>query len=417
MPFPKKLIPFASVLTVVVVVLIFKPLFLNIGIGSGWAPTKFGKELGAGPGRWHDDIRLYGTKWRTMQEPQKAISFHAGVVKPFPATYSKMLVIASTKAEDVNWVRENFELGSGVQSTIYTADDLTAEFHPPRNKGHEVMIYLSYIIEHYNNLSDVSIFMHSHQLAWHNNELLDLDAAQMISRLSSERVIREGYMNLRCHWHPGCPDWMHPGIVEEDDNKQEQTIMARAWVELFPLEPVPNVLAQPCCAQFAVSKERIRTLPLARYIFYRNWLLKTELSDFISGRVWEYLWQFVFSGQTVLCPKEHVCYCDGYGICFGGEMEYQAYSDNQTEKDYLNTQIEEWNTRNEKMQNLIDEGREEEMENMEKPDAAIKEKLEREVNEIQRWLDITKEEAMQRGDVAPNRAKEAGRGWKNGDGF
>ncbi|KAG4025738.1 hypothetical protein MFRU_051g00030 [Monilinia fructicola] len=407
MPFPKKLIPFASVLTAVFVFLLFRPLFLN----TRWIPSD------VGVGQWRGDVQLYSTKWKMVEEIQKPISFHPGIVKPFPTTYSKMLVIARTKDEDVDWVEEKFRDDSSVQSTIYTADDATAEHHPPRNKGHEVMIYLSYIIENYNNLSDVSIFMHSHQLAWHNNELLDLDSAQMISRLSSERVVREGYMNLRCHWHPGCPDWMHPGTVEEDGNKQEQTIMARAWMELFPLEPVPNVLAQPCCAQFAVSKDRIRALPLARYIFYRDWLLRTGLSDFISGRVWEYIWQFVFSGQTTLCPKEHICYCDGYGICFGGEMEYQAYLDNQTEKDYLNIQIDEWNIRNEEMENLINDGKQEEVETLEKPDPAVKEKLEREVNEIQRWLEIAKEEAMQRGDVASNRAKEVGREWKDGDGF
>ncbi|KAI9646055.1 hypothetical protein NHQ30_005493 [Ciborinia camelliae] len=407
MPFPKKLIPFASILTVAFLVLIFRPLFLQIR----FPPAE------GGAGR-HENMRLYGTKRRTVQETQKPISFQPGIVKAFPATYSKMLVVARTKKDDVGWIQEEkFENDAGVQSTIYTADDPTAEYHPPKNKGHEVMIYLSYIIENYYNLSDVSIFMHSHQLAWHNNKLLDLDAAKMISRLSPERVIREGYMNLRCHWNPGCPNWMHPGEVEEDGNKQERSIMARAWLELFPLEPIPSVLAQPCCAQFAVSKERIRTLPLARYIFFRDWLLRTEFSDFISGRVWEYIWQFVFSGQATSCPKEHICYCDGYGICFGGEVEYQAYLDTQTKKDSLNTQIEDWNMRSEGMQNLIDEGREEEVKKLEKPDPAIKEKLEKEVKEIQHWLEITKEEAMQRGGVAFNRAKEAGREWKDGDGF
>lgn len=405
MPFPKKLIPVASIVIATLLFLLSKPLFLN----TRWAPT----DLGAG--QWNSDINLYGTKRRTTQNIQKP--YRPGIVKQFPATYSKMLVLASTKNDDMNWVKENFQNDTGIQSTIYVADDPKAESHPPRNKGHEVMIYLSYIIENYNNLSDVSIFMHSHQKAWHNNELLNLDAAEMISRLSSERVIREGYMNLRCHWHPGCPDWMHPGIVEEDSDKQEQAIMAKAWLELFPLEPVPSVLAQPCCAQFAVSKERIRTLPLARYIFYRDWLLRTELSDFISGRVWEYLWQYVFSGQTTSCPKEHVCYCDGYGICFGGETEYKAYWEAQTQKDSLEIQLEDWNVRNEEMDKLIDQERGEEIKHLEKPDPALKEKLEKEINEIQRWLEITKQEAMQRGDVAPNRAKEAGRKWKDGDGF
>lgn len=63
-----------------------------------------------------------------------------------------------------------------------------------RNKGHEVMAYLSYIIDHYNNLSDVNIFLHSHRYAWHNNDLLGGDAVQMVKRLSAERVQREGFM-------------------------------------------------------------------------------------------------------------------------------------------------------------------------------------------------------------------------------
>ena len=45
--------------------------------------------------------------------------------------------------------------------------------------------------------------MHSHQFAKHNNDLLDRDAALMIRFLSPERVTRDGYMNLRCHWEPG----------------------------------------------------------------------------------------------------------------------------------------------------------------------------------------------------------------------
>lgn len=63
-----------------------------------------------------------------------------------------------------------------------------------RNKGHEVMVYLSYIIDHYENLSDVNVFLHSHRFTWHNNELLGNDAAEMVRRLSAERVQREGFV-------------------------------------------------------------------------------------------------------------------------------------------------------------------------------------------------------------------------------
>ena len=56
------------------------------------------------------------------------------------------------------------------------------------------MVYLTYIIENYNNLSDVNIFMHSQKITWHNNAILNDDSAELISRLSGERVQREGYM-------------------------------------------------------------------------------------------------------------------------------------------------------------------------------------------------------------------------------
>lgn len=134
-----------------------------------------------------------------------------------------------------------------------------------------------------------------------------------------------GNRNMRCHWEPGCPGWLHPGAVEEDLSKQEETLIAKTWLELFPHDPIPNVLAQPCCGQFAISRDRIRSLPLETYIYYRDWLMETHLSDYISGRIWEYVWQFVFTGENVVCPKEHVCYCDGFGVCFGGEEEYEAY--------------------------------------------------------------------------------------------
>ena len=86
---------------------------------------------------------------------------------------------------------------------------------------------------------------------------------------------------------------------------------------------MPKVLAQPCCAQFAISKGRILSIPLKRFIAYRDWLLRTPLSDYISGRVWEYIWQFVFTGNHTVCPMMHICYCDGYGFCFGGEKAIQ----------------------------------------------------------------------------------------------
>lgn len=41
------------------------------------------------------------------------------------------------------------------------------------------------------------------------------------------------------------------------------------------------------------------------------------------------------------CSKEHTCYCDGYGICFGGEEQFTQFFDKrQTVRD-LRKEMEE----------------------------------------------------------------------------
>ncbi|PYH72304.1 uncharacterized protein BO88DRAFT_423131 [Aspergillus vadensis CBS 113365] len=268
--------------------------------------------------------------------------FVPGLPKPSGTTYTKTLVVPKTSDEDTSWME--VELPEW-QTAIYAVDDPSAPLHPPKNKGHEVMVYLSYIIEHYDRLPDVVAFMHSHQFAWHNDDLFAGDAADLLRRLNPAWVVRQGYVNLRCTWSPGCPAWLHPGTLVEDQTKQEEVMLARAWGEIFPDDPIPEVLAQPCCAQFAVSRDRIHAIPRARFVYFRDWMLRTELSDYISGRIWEYLWHVVFTGENVYCIKEHICYCDGFGICFGGEEEYDAFRGHHAKKSELEEQFKGWNVR------------------------------------------------------------------------
>ena len=340
--------------------------------------------------------------------------FVPGIPKLAGSNYSRSLVMARLREDNVSWVTEELSDWDGA---LYVADDPSAPLHPPKNKGHEVMIYLTYIVENYDTLSDVTAFIHSHRWSWHNNDLLDNDAADMLRRLSSERVTREGYMNLRCHWMPGCPDWMHPGVTTEDINKQEETALALCWSELFPSDPVPQVLAQPCCAQFAVSRQRIQSIPKPRYVFFRDWLLRTELDDYISGRVWEYLWQYIFSGESTFCPVQNVCYCDGYGICFGGEQEFDKWFEIRYNKRELQFQLAEWNEKARAIENARNAGQLDEAAQLEVPEVGKDSTLKAQIDSLQQELDRLLAEARRRGDDPRARAYEAGRAWKAGDGF
>ncbi|KAL5390957.1 hypothetical protein DPSP01_001454 [Paraphaeosphaeria sporulosa] len=341
-------------------------------------------------------------------------NFKAGSPLPPDHNYTSVLVIAKTKREDIRWMEGEL---AGQQKAIYVADDPTAPLHPPKNKGHEVMVYLSWIIDHYDNLPDVAIFMHAHQYTWHNDDLLGHNAADMIKRLSRPRVWREGFVNMRCNWYPGCPDWMNPGETEKNVFKQEEHLLAKSWSELFPLDPVPSVLAQPCCAQFALSRERIQAKPFAQYLWYRNWLFSTKLHDSISGRIWEYVWQFVFTGNNVYCPKEHVCFCDQYGSCFGGENEFEEFLKKKHELEDREHELNDWRDKAKAIKEANDELRFGDAEKLEKPEPGKNVLLEKEIQQLRPVVDKLKADAWERGKDPKNRAKEAGREWHEGDGF
>ena len=264
--------------------------------------------------------------------------FHPGVPKPLGSTYSRVMIIPRLQSDNISWVSDELP---DVNTAVYVADDPLGALHPPKNKGHEVMIYLSYIINHYDALPDILIFMHAHRWTHHNNALLAYDAAEMVRNLKSDYVMSEGYVNMRCSWSPGCPEWLHPSDPRETLEKQEEIILSKCWSELFPFDPIPAALGQACCAQFALSKDRVLSVPLSRFVFYRDWIARSPLSDYVSGRVWEYSWQFLFTGQSIYCPAEHICYCCGFGLCFGGASEFEEFLELRRKKQSLELEATE----------------------------------------------------------------------------
>ena len=341
-------------------------------------------------------------------------NFKKGTPLPPGHNYTSLLVVAKTKKEDIGWMEKEIP---DQPKVVYVADDPSAPYHPPKNKGHEVMIYLSWIIDNYDKLPDVTIFMHAHQYTWHNDDILGNNAADMIKSLSRQRVWREGFVNMRCSWFPGCPDWMHPGETEENGNKPEEIFLAKSWSELFPLDKVPPVLGTPCCAQLALSRERIQAKPHAQYVWYRQWLFSTQLGDHLSGRIWEYVWQFVFTGEAVHCPLEHICFCDQYGSCFGGPEKYEEFTNRKNELGDRERDLREWEDKGKAIEKAKQEGKHDELAKLEKPEPGKDAEFKKEIERLRPIVNRLKDEARERGKNPKNRAEEAGRPWKEGDDF
>jgi hypothetical protein len=233
---------------------------------------------------------------------------------------------------------------------------------------------------------------------------MGLDTVQAIRRLSDARVARLGYMNTRCHTVPGCPDWIHmdrPAVDFDDFHKPEEIYYRKSvWDELHPGAPVPPSLSAPCCAQFAVSRERVRQIPVERFVHYQKWLLETTMDDQFSGRVFEYIWQYIFTGNVVYCPAMSSCYCDGYGICFGSEKKTEAWFTQMEERNKLFTEMD-GHIKEKKA--AEEEGRVFEF----TPEVKAKvEELETTIRKMDKEMEAQRIEAMKRGDDHRNREIE-----------
>jgi hypothetical protein len=166
--------------------------------------------------------------------------------------------------------------------------------------------------------------------------------------------------------------------------------MKVAFKENFPDDPVPNILSQPCCSQFAVTKKAIRSVPRQQYKMQMDWLENTRLESDVSGRVWEHLWQWLFIKKAIDCPAEHKALCKGYHICFEDADDWDRWKELETEK------FEVYEHRNVMLMNGVQRSNE----------AVVK--LEKQMQAHDEVLKPCRQRAIERGKLAEERMEIAG---------
>lgn len=166
------------------------------------------------------------------------------------------------------------------------------------------MAYLTYIIDNYHSLPSTLAFLHSHRSgflsAWHTDTPLHSNS-DALNSLQLPFVQRMGYVNLRCNWNPGC----------EPAHRYNTHVTPEVWRSVFAgasmsqfsqmgnKSYIPAQVGSACCAQFAVSRDRVLQRPKKDYEGFRRWVMETEKSDAMSGRVLEFLWHVVFGMDAV----------------------------------------------------------------------------------------------------------------------
>ncbi|KAH0845675.1 hypothetical protein FOPE_11998 [Fonsecaea pedrosoi] len=343
--------------------------------------------------------------------------FWPGTAKPAGQNYTRVLVTTRLPGEDTSWLdRDLPDLPKKIYSIDATDSDSGSGNGPSAtNRGsEEAVAYLTYIIDHYDALPDIVLFFRPAKKSRHNNVVLDADTGVTIKLLSDAHVMRQGYFNARCHLDPGCPDWLH---VDQPVRKYdlvrkpaEPALTSALFHDLFGHDtPIPRALSQPCCAQFAVSGERIRQRSVDEYRHYRAWLKRTsdDSSSKFSAAILEYSWQYIFTGLFEFCPSPHRCLCDGYGVCFEGrERGLRRWLESFDAKEGLDAQLLALGTG-------ADGGGRSDSDS----DSNTFKDLKNRRGRLGRELDRARELAVRRGFDPRTRARECGRPWRAADGF
>ncbi|KAM7213236.1 Protein of unknown function (DUF3431) domain containing protein [Rhypophila decipiens] len=252
------------------------------------------------------------------------------------------LVIASLAADDISWTEKLRDYLPNLRIIRYVSDSTDAPYHPPvPRKGREALIYHTYFYDFYDDLPDISIMAHPHENPWHVEPSLLRSMTFALTRLNLQRVLERRYFNLRISWREACPARINTTRPEGESTSKEESYMRQAFKNNFD-GPVPDIMAGACCSQFAVSRDAIRRNPRSQYKKHMNWLISTGIRDYITGRVWEHLWPWLFLGEAVNCPPEKETYCNMYGVCFDDDETPRTINEFAQERRTLEEKTEFW---------------------------------------------------------------------------
>mmetsp|Transcript_65162 Transcript_65162/g.113840 ORF Transcript_65162/g.113840 Transcript_65162/m.113840 type:complete len:401 (-) Transcript_65162:7-1209(-) len=223
------------------------------------------------------------------------------------AKVAKAEVVVSTYMEDLSWLRDldwlkvyvyvhNRATGSSHAVTSSAPNDAARSeeelktrngdraypitFVDIPNIGDEAKAYLTYIMDNYDRLPDVVFFVHGHRCSWHAKINMD-STIQEMTRCISHGAFNQSYVSLNTWLATECYD-----LSTKDHKNQRVSHVQTYWSSLIST-PLPRRFCMDCCAQFAVSRDAIRSHPQA---FYKNLLDAVD-----DGKTsLEYFWRSIF---------------------------------------------------------------------------------------------------------------------------
>ncbi len=280
-------------------------------------------------------------------DEQKQINLPYRLSRYRPVNPGSLTIVLARYQEPTSWCHEL----SNVSADVQIVDKLQVL---GVNKGNEETSYLHYILQHYDQLNDFTLFTHCEERAWHYK-----------FRLPPQLGLEIMMMNLRgadpaqpFFWNINWPAWgrrvgfwgtlnhlVHYLKLISKDLKLVKDLYSSVRKDLFFYKhPIPYIAnqkifdgtrlvplatfevflrhyiepfcgdvftndhgqisfdfltGQKTCACFVVSRASVLQHPRIFYEQLMQWSLDTSLESYWSGRFFEYVWHVIFGTRSM----------------------------------------------------------------------------------------------------------------------
>lgn len=205
-------------------------------------------------------------------------------------------IVLSRYKRDINFIYKIKESIEDVNILVYDKENPKNPNNVPVNKGNEASVYLKYIIEHYHNLPEFTIYIHDEEYSWHHT-------GSILDRILQAKDSEHLYYNLNHFtWTEPNTIWKnHPEIYPHFLRWYNQYIDKYIPKRLLPNYP-DFTYGFKGCAQFKIHKSLIKNFPIEFYQDLYDWITTTDLANAFSGRYLEWTWH-VFYLLYPICIK------------------------------------------------------------------------------------------------------------------
>lgn len=199
----------------------------------------------------------------------------------------KKIIVVAHYNEDIEWL-DNID----IEKIIYSKTNKNFKYID-KNKGQEVICYLKYIIDHYDNLPEKILFIHAHK----NSQHQDFDTDKIIPVLKWE--LADFFSINKRSWYQEISKNLHLDEHAYDGWLKENWNIFEIYI------PFPEKLKFYSGAQFVVNKSLILQYPKKFWTSLYDWISETPISNYISSRIFEYTWHYIFTKNPIEKQYEH----------------------------------------------------------------------------------------------------------------